>query len=316
MLILRGPRKNLELTHDAEGWKTFLADPEKHWKDGRSAKMLAEAWEAAAPNLPPELVDAFAGTPFEAFDPILAIPEYEVDLPGGRRASQNDLFVIGRIDDDLAVLVIEGKVDESFGPLLGEWLLLASPGKLRRLAFLQETLGLEHVPMDGLRYQLLHRTASPVIEAKRLRARYAAMVVHSFSEHGAGLDDYRRFVSLLGGTGATGRLERITALHEPELWVGWVSGDGRAARLSSPGRSAIRERSTPLPRVIAHADWGSDPRKQWMCVAELGVDVVKTVRVPVRERELGSLRRVGVVDRAQPSQVALRDGDISRNHTG
>lgn len=49
MLILRGPRKNLELTHDAEGWKAFLADPEKQWKDGRSAKLLAEAWEAASP---------------------------------------------------------------------------------------------------------------------------------------------------------------------------------------------------------------------------------------------------------------------------
>ena len=28
-------------------WKAWLADPEKHWKDGRSAKMLAESWEAA-----------------------------------------------------------------------------------------------------------------------------------------------------------------------------------------------------------------------------------------------------------------------------
>lgn len=269
MLILRGPRKNLELTHDAEGWKAFLADPEKHWKDGRSAKMLAEAWESAVPNLPLELSDAFAGTPFETFDPVLAIPEYEVDLPGGRRSSQNDLFVLGRIDGELAVLVIEGKVDESFGPLLSEWLRSASPGKLRRLAFLQETLGVDEAPMDGLRYQLLHRTASPVIEATRLRARYAAMVVHSFSSIDSGLDDYRGFVSLLGGTGTKGRLERITGSDDPELWMGWISGDAKSARSSVPEWTTIHERSTPLPRVIAHADWGSDPRKQWMCVAEL-----------------------------------------------
>jgi hypothetical protein len=220
----------LEPTHDAEGWKEFLADPEKHWKDGRSAKMLAEAWESAAPNLPPELSDAFAGTPFETFDPVLAIPEYEVDLPGGRRSSQNDLFVLGRIDGELAVLVIEGKVDESFGPLLSEWLRSASSGKRRRLAFLQETLGLDEAPMDDLRYQLLHRTASPVIEATRLRARYAAMVVHSFSSTDAGLDDYRGFVSLLGGTGTKSRLERITGLDDPELWVGWISGSAKLAR--------------------------------------------------------------------------------------
>jgi hypothetical protein len=269
MLILRGPRKNLELTHDAEGWKAFLADPEKQWKDGRSAKLLAEAWEAASPGLPPELSTAFAGTPFERFEPILAIPEYEVDLPGGGRPSQNDLFVVGRIDGECAIVMVEGKVDESFGPLLEEWLRDASPGKLRRLAYLQETLGLEEVPLSGLRYQLLHRTASPVIEATRLRARYAAMVVHSFSADGACHDDYETFVSLLGGTGATERVERIPSLDEPELWVGWVSGNGSAAKVSATIESTVHERPTSLPRIIAHADWGSDPSKQWMCVAEL-----------------------------------------------
>ena len=46
MLILRGPRSRLEPMRCAEDWKQFLAKPELHWKDGRSAKMLAERWDA------------------------------------------------------------------------------------------------------------------------------------------------------------------------------------------------------------------------------------------------------------------------------
>lgn len=230
MLILRGPRKNLELMQSAEGWKDFLADPEKHWKDGRSAKMLAEAWEAAAPGLPGELTRAFA--------------------------------------------------DESFGPMLSGWLREASPGKLRRLAFLQETLGLEETPAESVRYQLLHRTASPMIEARRLRARYAAMVVHSFSAQDAGLADYRAFGASLGLSGDKDRLERADGLDDPELWVGWVGGDGAGAAGSTARVVAARERPATLPRLVAHADWGSDPKKRWLCVAELEDGGAYRIRSP------------------------------------
>lgn len=225
MIILTGPRKNLQITHDAGDWKQFLADPEKHWKEGRSAKMLADTWEEAAPALPWEMQAAFVDTPFAKFDPALAIPEYEVDLPGGRRASQSDLFVLGRIGKDLAVLMIEGKVDESFGPTLGDWLKEASPGKHKRLAALKEALGLSGDLPPTLRYQLLHRAASPVLEARRLGAEYAAMVVHSFSAKEAWLEDYRAFAKLLGLSGKKGAVECVRRDAEPELWMGWVKGE-------------------------------------------------------------------------------------------
>ena len=115
MLILHPPEKPLKPTQSAEDWKAFLAQPEKHWKPGRSAKMLAECWESSRPDLPQEFRTAFSGTPFESFVPLLAMPEYCVDLPGGSRPSQNDIFVVGRIGDELAVIMVEGKVDESFG---------------------------------------------------------------------------------------------------------------------------------------------------------------------------------------------------------
>jgi hypothetical protein len=224
MLILRGPRSGLEAMKSAEDWKQFLADPELHWKDGRSAKMLAERWDSALPDMPSEIRAAMNGTPFEAFQPLVAIPEYEVALPGGSRSSHNDLFVVGRIGSDLAVVMIEGKVDESFGPLLSEWLVDASPGKLERLAFLRTTLGIDGELAQTIRYQLLHRAASPLIEAERIGARYAAMIVHSFSAIDACLEDYCAFCEVLGGKGTSAGLERVGQRNQPELWVGWVRG--------------------------------------------------------------------------------------------
>ena len=223
MLIYHPPSRPLIPTHSAEDWKAFLAVPE-HWKDGRSAKMLAERWEGSRPNVPEELHTAFAGTPFEGFIPLVAFPEYQVLLPGGRAASQNDLCVVGRIGAELAVIMVEGKVDESFGPLLSAWLKDASPGKQKRLAFLKETLGLSG-PVDGsIRYQLLHRSASPVLEAVRHRAKYAAMVVHSFSAADACLADYQTFARFLGMEGQKGSLVRAPERDRPELWLGWVTG--------------------------------------------------------------------------------------------
>lgn len=192
MLIIHPPDKPLVPTRSAEDWKAFLAYPVKHWKDGRSAKMLAECWESSRPEVPREFQSAFAGTPFESFLPLLGIPEYCVDLPGGDRPSQNDLFLLGRIGSDFAVIMVEGKVDESFGPLLGEWLI----------------------------------DASPLIEAERFSAKYAAMIVHSFSPSDAGLGDYQAFAHVMGIEGGKGALERVPSHSEPELWMGWVTGGG------------------------------------------------------------------------------------------
>src|SRR5690606_32464238 len=167
-----------------------------------------------------------------------------------------------------------------------DWLKDASPGKLQRLAFLKETLGLNGTVDGAIRYQLLHRTASPVLEAVRHRATYAAMVVHSFSASDACLEDYEAFARVLGVMGGKGRLERVPGREEPELWMGWVSGPAAApARASRTRRSPART----LPALIAHADWGLDPRKRWMCVADLTQDGTYRAAAPEDVGELPTL---------------------------
>ena len=126
--------------------------------------------------------------------------------------------------------MIEGKVDESFGPLLDEWLLGASNGKQQRLAFLRSSLGIEEELPGSIRYQLLHRTASPLIEARRIGARYAAMVVHSFSDEDAWLEDYRAFAELMGVSGGKGGLERVVRHKEPDGMGDGAERRGRACR--------------------------------------------------------------------------------------
>ena len=72
-------------TQGAEDWRRFLAEPDRQWQDGFSAKELATSWETA--NSFPEAVAGALRTSEEPalrdLKPLLAIPEYKVHLPGG-----------------------------------------------------------------------------------------------------------------------------------------------------------------------------------------------------------------------------------------
>jgi hypothetical protein len=167
-----------------DSWQQFLAEPEKQWKTGYSAKSLAYSWEEAD-GFPKEIGDALTDSDIEALNgmtPLLVVPEHKVPLPGGRTESQNDVFVLGSTPSGLVSICIEGKVNESFGEPVSKWGPDSSPGKQKRFQYLTETLGLEDADLSNIYYQLLHRTASAIIEAKRFHASTAVMLVHSFSE--------------------------------------------------------------------------------------------------------------------------------------
>jgi len=201
-------------------WQQFLAEPEKQWRTGYSAKTLAHSWEASS-GLPPEIARMFPG---EA-ELLLAIPEHKVALPGGRRDSQSDVFALIRHGDTTCAAMIEGKVNEPFGPTVGEWLREASPGKLTRMRYLCETLGLTQEPNPSVRYQLLHRTASAVIEAQRFKTDEAAMIVHSFSQGKFWVEDFAAFVELLGGAVTPDQSVVLQLANGRNLRLGWATGD-------------------------------------------------------------------------------------------
>ncbi|MFT3810246.1 MAG: hypothetical protein QM698_10040 [Micropepsaceae bacterium] len=223
-------------TEGTESWRRLLADPVKHWAEDHSAMAVAQSWEAAR-GLPPEITALLAQS-FDAPELLAAFPEHQVHLDTRKRPSQNDVFAIVRDQTRTIAMAVEGKVKEPFGDTVAAWLQGDSGSRQARLHFLRSKLGLETHDLGDVRYQLLHRTASAMIEAERFRTDAAAMVVQSFAANDMWLEDFQRFVALFGDHGVvpTGRLVRIDLKPRP-LFLGWAKGDARflndLSRLSS-----------------------------------------------------------------------------------
>jgi hypothetical protein len=208
-----------------DSWRELLADPENHWKSGYSARELAERWENSG-GFPPEvasLLNQHERT--RGATMLLGIPEHRVPLAGGGRASQTDLWVLARTSSGLLSIAVEGKVNESFGPTVGEWQPAGSPGRSKRWAAICSLLELDQQGDQATRYQLFHRTASALIEARRFSARAAAVIVHSFSAAAASFSDFQHFVRLLGAhVERPGQLVAVRPREEIALFVGWAMG--------------------------------------------------------------------------------------------
>ena len=156
-----------------------------------------------------EMLDAFA--------------ERCTNLGDGRPShSQSDLFAVVGLDSGIGILTIEAKVDEGFDKTVDEWLKADSAGKRQRLEGLCARFGLNSKQVGQYRYQLFHRTASALIEAKRYRSRQAAMIVQSWCPKESSLDDYQAFCLLLGyGETQAGALTEPKVFQGIALRLGW-----------------------------------------------------------------------------------------------
>lgn len=214
-------------TTSFEDWQRYVAAAD-HWKRGASAYELARAWESAGgfPNAVRRVLDASADPALAGMQPILGLPEHRVPLAGGSRASQTDLFVLARDGEGtLTAIAVEGKVNEPFGPLVSEWLVDGSEGKHNRLEQLCSVLCLDREASGGLRYQLLHRAASVLLEARRFAADRAMLLVHSFHPAGKHFSDFRAFARALGVAARRDETFKAPRLDAPGLVLAWVSDE-------------------------------------------------------------------------------------------
>lgn len=200
----------------------MLAEPEKHWRRGYSAMELAECWEASE-GFPSEILAPLSGS-FPAIRPLITIPEFKVNLPGGQRPSQNDIWVLARSKDSLISVAVEGKVEEPFDRPVKDWLTAASTGKLERWEFLKKKLGLHDEPDGSLMYQLFHRTASAIIQAEEFKANHAILVVHSFSPTSSWFNEYAAFLELFGVVAAKAKLQSSARPTPVPLHFLWATG--------------------------------------------------------------------------------------------
>jgi len=208
-------------------WQRVLAKPDLHWRSGASAMTLAACWEAAQGDFPPELRLAFDSSTYSdlvGIKPLLIIPEFGIQIPGGSRSSMTDVFILAKGLKSLVAIAVEGKVNEPFGPIVGEKRKDASTGQLERLQFLQTKLGISRLP-DDIRYQLLHRSVSAILAAEQFGADISLMIVHSFSPTMEWFDDFKRFAELLGTHVQPNHISLIPASSSPKLYIGWCCGE-------------------------------------------------------------------------------------------
>ncbi|MEB1809577.1 MAG: hypothetical protein LPK26_20155 [Bacillaceae bacterium] len=221
-------------SHGALSWREFLADQEKQWREGYSAYELAHCWEEAN-NLPSCVESVFhqSGIPlFKDVNVLYGFPEYKVPLPGGNASSQNDLYVLAQTNNELLTIMVEGKVSEPFGETVATWLGdNPSEGKRKRLDFLLNLLSLNEDTVLNKRYQLLHRAASALIEANKVNADHALMLIHSFSKTGKWFGDYAEIVKLFQLSPEKDGLVGPVKLNGINLYFGWVTGRIRDTKL-------------------------------------------------------------------------------------
>ena len=184
-----------------EDWRDIVG--KKKWKKDYSAYELAYAWQTAG-GLPKDIRKAFDHSGHkELFGLLLeeCLVEKPVFLDSKKAPSITDLMAYGRNKSGDPILIgVEGKAKETFGPRVSEWLRYGSrKNHLDRLLFLGSQLGKVIEPDSTLRYQLLHRTVSVVLESQKIGAKAAIVLVHAF---GLGIDqnqeDFSKFLEWLG----------------------------------------------------------------------------------------------------------------------
>jgi hypothetical protein len=201
---------------------------QKNWVPTRSAYELAHCWQGFG-GMPPEIAEALlcsGSTHLTGLSIELCLVEKPVFLDTNVGPSMTDLMAYGRNHAGEAVVIaVEGKADEPFGPPVCAWVrgdgarnlgrAPCCPSRLRRLNFLSQTLGIP-IPADSkVRYQLFHRTASVILEARLHGAVAAVVIVHAFGpvcqENFA---DYSCFLRELGDSSPT-----VGAVSGP-IWLG------------------------------------------------------------------------------------------------
>lgn len=253
----RGPTFLTRL-ESQDDWARKLGRP-SHMMPGRSAHALCTAWLDAG-TIPDDVRTVLDGESAVAnLEALLVVVEHQVPLPGGEAASQCDAWVLARRPTGSLVSIgVDAKVDEPFGETIAEWRRGESDGKRRRLHALLETLGVSELP-EHLHYQLVHRAAAPILEARRFGADTALLLVQSFDNGDAGFTAYREFVTALGGEAAIGSATSLGRRSGVDLWAAWVRSPSSAGH--APARPDLFSQRIDLAMRLSSVAHALDERK-------------------------------------------------------
>jgi hypothetical protein len=181
----------------------------KNWVPSRSAFELAHKWHNTLqfPERVAQVLCTSAEPSLRDLHREYAIVEMPTFLDTQKGPSWTDIMVYARnATGDPVVIGVEGKADELFDEEVRHWVrdsrqLERQPktSRLNRLDYLSRILRITVGSDSELRYQLLHRTAATVLEAEKIVARSAIVLVHSFDDSDAqNWNDYVSFLNYLG----------------------------------------------------------------------------------------------------------------------
>ena len=202
------------------------------WCEGYSAFETADSWEKASPHLPPKIAALFYGS----VELLAAIPEHKTPLPPDyhRGPSQSDVLAFIRLKDKrICTVSVEGKMNEPFGDYtVSGWLhegqrrsKKSKENREARLDYVLGELGLSdrENEVQDICWQLLHRTAAAVIEAKNFNADCAAMIVQSFSLQHTWFEKFEEFLKLFKIDSA--KRDKLYKTDRPGmfLYLAWAS---------------------------------------------------------------------------------------------
>ncbi|MBV8358174.1 MAG: hypothetical protein JO189_09605 [Deltaproteobacteria bacterium] len=220
-------------TRGIASWRARLAGPERQWKRRYSAFETAVSWEFACKSksgLPAPIYRLFQQSQYGEAVLIFAVAEHKVDLPGGIAASQCDVWAVLQTPLGMLSLAVEAKAGEPFGDaILGRWLEAGESDEAKRNRRERWNYIRSHLPeldfYPEVRYQILHRCAAAVIEAKRLGYHHAAFVVQVFDAPATSFQDYTVFCKALGIDPAPRGKFATTSVKDISLSVGWADCD-------------------------------------------------------------------------------------------
>lgn len=222
-------------TDGTYSWKSRLASPNRQWRRRFSAMETAISWEIASNSnsgfatlsgMPTPIAKLLEDSDDGELILLSAVAEHKVELPGGTAASQCDVWAIVKTSVGLLSLTVEAKANEPFGnETLKTWLVAGKTEASKSNRQIRWEYILSHLPSStsysDVRYQLLHRCAAAVIEAKRYRMTHAAFIVQAFESPETSFQDYAVFCKALNITAGRDHMETIS-VNGISLSVGWA----------------------------------------------------------------------------------------------
>lgn len=165
-------------------WQNIAPPKRKdlHWKDGRSAKELAKYILSSNGNIPKEIEKILDGINCSENIQFIGEPEAVTQLVGTGMGRNHDLL----LKSDDIVIGIEAKADESLGKLVREELENnISNNKRHRIESMYKFIyGNEDLERYNPRYQLLTAAVGTLIEAEKINARKAMLLIITFKKNG------------------------------------------------------------------------------------------------------------------------------------